>query len=67
QITGVEVRFEPAGDATRVTVEHWGWDTVPQDHAARHAFPDAIFLQRHGEWWQALLSAYRVRLVIAPE
>ncbi|MGK9167302.1 SRPBCC family protein [Inquilinus limosus] len=59
QSTEVDVRFEPVGDQTRVTVEHRGWDSVPQDHVARHHFPDAVFLQRHGEWWQALLGAYR--------
>lgn len=62
QITHVEVRFEPIGSETRVTVEHRGWDSVPPDHVARHGFPDAVFLRRHGEWWQALLSAYRQRL-----
>ena len=57
QVTRVEVRFEPVGDETRVTVEHFGWDTVPQEHVARHGFPDAIFLRRHAEWWQSLLAA----------
>ena len=59
QGTEVEVRFEPVGDETRVTVEHSGWDTVPQDHVARHHFPDAIFLQRHAEWWRSLLEVLR--------
>ena len=59
QDTEVEVRFEAVGDETRVTVEHRGWDSVPQEHVARHHFPDAIFLQRHGEWWQALLAAMK--------
>ena len=59
QDTEVEVRFEPVGDETRVTVEHRGWDSVPQDHVARHHFPDAVFLQRHGEWWQTLLAAMK--------
>jgi len=59
QATEVEVRFEPVGDGTRVTVEHRGWDSVPQEHVARHRFPDPVFLQRHGEWWQALLGTYR--------
>jgi uncharacterized protein YndB with AHSA1/START domain len=59
QVTRVEVRFEPIGDETRVTVEHVGWDTVPQDHVARHGFPDAIFLHRHAEWWQSLLATMR--------
>ena len=45
------------GTQTRVTVEHRGWDSVPADHVARHHFPDAMFLRRHGEWWGALLTA----------
>jgi uncharacterized protein YndB with AHSA1/START domain len=61
QVTDVEVRFEPVGDETRITVEHRGWETVPQDHVARHGFPDALFLRRHGEWWQALLASLRSR------
>lgn len=62
QATRVEVRFEPVGEETRVTVEHFGWDAVPSAHVARHGFPDAIFLRRHGEWWQVLLAAYGGRL-----
>ena len=62
QQTHVEVRFEAVGDETRVTVEHRGWDTVPQDHVARHHFPDGIFLRRHGEWWQVLLGSYGARM-----
>jgi hypothetical protein len=58
QTTQVEVRFEPVGNETRVTVEHRGWETIPQQHVARHTFPDAIFLQRHGEWWQSLFRFY---------
>lgn len=59
QSTEVEVRFEAVGEETRVTVEHRGWDSVPQDHVARHGFPDAIFLQRQGEYWQRLLASLR--------
>jgi len=62
EVTEVEVRFEPIGDETPITVEHRSWDKVPQGHVARHAFPDAIFLRRHGEWWQALLSSCRRRI-----
>ena len=62
QLTRVEVRFEAVGAETRVTVEHYGWDTIPPEHVARHHFPDAIFLRRHAEWWQALLSSYDARL-----
>lgn len=59
QVTKVEIRFEPIGEETRITVEHFGWDSVPQEHVARHGFPDAIFLRRHGEWWLALLASLR--------
>jgi uncharacterized protein YndB with AHSA1/START domain len=62
QMTQVELRFEPIGAETRVTVEHRGWDTVPQDHAARHRFPETVFLRRHAEWWQGLLASYRARM-----
>ena len=62
QMTEVEVRFDAIGDQTRVTVEHSGWDSVPQEHVARHTFPNAVFLQRHGEWWQALLRSLQGRV-----
>jgi hypothetical protein len=62
QHTYVEVRFEAVGDETRVTVEHRGWDTVPQDHVARHHFREREFLLRHGEWWQALLASLRAEV-----
>jgi uncharacterized protein YndB with AHSA1/START domain len=58
--TEVEVRFEPVDDGTRVTVEHRGWDSVPQAHVARHTFPDGLFLRRHGEWWRDLLAGLAV-------
>jgi uncharacterized protein YndB with AHSA1/START domain len=59
QQTEVEVRFEPVGDETRVTVEHRGWDSVPATHVARHGFPDALFLRRCGEMWSALLQSLK--------
>jgi uncharacterized protein YndB with AHSA1/START domain len=61
QETELHVRFDdvddPAGDAahTRVVVEHFGWDGIPREHAARHGFPLATFQLRFAEWWQALL------------
>ncbi len=63
-LTRVQVTFEPAGEETRVTVEHTGWDTVPQQHAARHGFPLAAFQSRHAEWWQTLLGRLRARLAL---
>lgn len=57
QTTHVEVRFEPVGDETRVTVEHRGWDAIPQEHVARHGFPLGIFQMRQAEHWRTLLGA----------
>lgn len=62
QDTEVEVRFEAVGEETRISVEHSGWDSVPIEHVARHGFPIGIFLQRHGEWWRALLASMSTRL-----
>jgi uncharacterized protein YndB with AHSA1/START domain len=58
EVTEVEVRFEPKGAETQVTVEHRGWDRIPQANAARHGMPDAVYLRRHGEYWQGLLSSF---------
>jgi uncharacterized protein YndB with AHSA1/START domain len=57
QATELHVRFEPVGNQTRVTVEHFGWDTIPQEHVARHGFPLHITQQRWAEWWQAQLTS----------
>ncbi len=54
----LEVRFEPIGAQTRVTVEHRGWDAVPPESAARHRLPDAILLARAGDWWRNELAAF---------
>lgn len=55
QLTELHVRFEDADGQTRVTVEHFGWDSIPARHAARHGFPLAVFQLRFAEWWQLML------------
>jgi hypothetical protein len=55
QQTELHVRFDRVGDQTRITVEHFGWDMIPTDHAARHGFPLATFQMRFAEWWQRML------------
>jgi uncharacterized protein YndB with AHSA1/START domain len=62
QSTELHVRFEEAGQQTRVTVEHFGWDSIPERHAARHGFPLAAFQLRLAEWWQVLLVELRQRV-----
>ena len=61
QIGAAADRFEPVGAETRVTVEHRGWDSVPQDHLARHGFPLNLTNQRQGEQWRAGLEAVKAR------
>jgi uncharacterized protein YndB with AHSA1/START domain len=54
--TELHVIFEPTGPGqTRVTVEHYGWEAIPSDHASRHNFPVATFQLRFAEWWRSLL------------
>jgi len=50
EFTEVEVRFEPSGTGTRVTVEHGGWDRVSS------AGPGMADGYSHG--WQELLGFY---------
>ena len=57
QRTEVHVSFEAVGDQTRVTVQHFGWDDIPAASVAKHGFPAPVFLQRHAEYWQALLQS----------
>ena len=61
QETEVNVHFEDVGapghPETRVTVEHFGWDTIPQAHAARHGMDLGVFQRRLAEWWQELLRS----------
>jgi len=61
QTTEVEVLFDPAGDDTRVSIEHRGWDTIPRGHAARHGFPEHNTLQCAADWWRASLVAFKTR------
>lgn len=63
QITHVEVRFEAVLDETRVSVEHRGWDSIPQEHVARHGFPLAATQMRLSEHWRSLLAALAARIV----
>ena len=55
--TEVRVEFRPVADATRVVVEHVGWDAVPRGHAARHGFPLDATQRRLAERWQRLAAA----------
>ena len=62
QATEVDVRFEAVGAETRVTVEHRGWDSIPQKHVARHGFELMLFQRRLGEYWRGLLKGMEAGL-----
>jgi uncharacterized protein YndB with AHSA1/START domain len=59
--TEVEVRFEPSGGATDVTVEHRGWDALRDDHPVRHGMDVSAFSDMMGVWWADLLTSARRR------
>ena len=67
QTTELDVRFEAIGDETRVTVEHRGWNRIPQDHAARHGFDLLLFQRRQADHWRTLLASLSAVLRDAEE
>ena len=60
--TEVEVRFDPTGDGTTVTVEHSGWSSLPAEHPARHGLTGADFSRMIGMWWGGLMTSFRERV-----
>lgn len=57
--TEVEVRFEPQGRGTLVTLEHRGWAALPDDHPVRHGLDDPRFIDVIGRWWGEIVGSYR--------
>jgi uncharacterized protein YndB with AHSA1/START domain len=60
EVTEVEVRFEPMGEGTKVTLEHRGWDEIRGDHPARHGLHGHAFSAMIGTHWSELLTAMRL-------
>lgn len=70
QDTELHVSFEQVtgdGVQTRVTVEHFGWDRIPPEGAARHGFPLGVLQLRFAEWWQAQLGALAATRYASPD
>jgi len=60
--TEVDIRFEAEGDATRVTLLHRGWESLPEDHPIRAGFKTGpAFRDMIGLRWAEQLTAYRGR------
>ncbi len=64
QSTEVEVHFEAVGEETRISIEHRAWDAIPQEHVARHGFPEYATLQHVAGWWRISLGSLRDRLAV---
>lgn len=62
QSTEVDIRFEKVGDDTRITVEHRGWDEIPQDHVARHGFPLQHTQLHLAKYWRNLLEGVKAEI-----
>lgn len=59
--TEVEVTFADAAGGTLVTVRHRGWESLRDDHPARHGLVGAAFARSLGLWWGDQLTALRER------
>ncbi|HVH43057.1 MAG TPA: SRPBCC domain-containing protein [Labilithrix sp.] len=57
--TFVEVTFVPSNDGTLVTVRHYGWSALPDDHPARHGLTGPAFSRMMGMWWGTLMTSLR--------
>jgi hypothetical protein len=59
ETTEVDVRFEPIGGGTRVSVEHRGWDALRADHPARHGQTGPDLAYRRAQLWAKNLTSLR--------
>lgn len=59
QVTEVEIWFESSPGGTRVTLEHRGWDSLPDGHPARHGLDSAGVARMMGKWWADVLTGLR--------
>ena len=57
--TEVEVRFEAVERGTRVSVEHYGFDELGQDHGSWHGQDPDSLVGSMGLWWGDQLVALR--------
>jgi Activator of Hsp90 ATPase homolog 1-like protein len=57
--TFVEVVFEASNDGTLVTVRHWGFSSLPDDHPVRHGLIGPDFSRMMGMWWGSLMTSLR--------
>jgi hypothetical protein len=59
--TLVDVHFDEDAGVTRVTLIHRGWDSLPDDHPARHGLFGGSFEALIGGWWSMHLIGLRPR------
>ena len=54
-----EVAFVPSNEGTLVTVRHYGWSALPDDHPVRHGLTGPAFSRMIGMWWGTLMTSLR--------
>lgn len=59
QVTEIEIHFEPHPQGTRLTLEHRGWQAIPDDAPVRHGMTGEAFHSFFGLWWADLLVSLR--------
>ena len=59
QETRVDVTFEAVSIGTRVTIEHSGWSSLPEDHPVRHGLGAREFYGQWGDLWMRQMRALR--------
>ncbi|MCC9621237.1 SRPBCC domain-containing protein [Thalassospira sp. MA62] len=60
--TLVDIRFAPAGDVTRITLEHHGLERLSPGHPGRNGLNDNRFKPMMTHYWQAHLVSLRNRI-----
>ena len=61
-VTIVDIRFAPAGDYTRITLEHLGLEKLSNAHPARNGLNDNRFKPMMTHYWQAHMVSLRNRI-----
>jgi hypothetical protein len=59
--TTIDVRFEPRGTGTTVTLVHRGFASLRLDHPVRHGQPAPAFIRELAMWWSSQFDSLRQR------
>jgi hypothetical protein len=63
EITRVEVRFDAVENGTRITLEHYGWGSIPPASPCRHGWTGEAFASMIGIRWGDQLTFFRAYIL----